>query len=631
MNTTFDDVPGVDQTFPEPVAEEVSRFIDTDDEQIYLVVHYPRNTPRAQIVFCPPFGMERTYAYTTLVRLSRALAYVGFQVVRFDYRSFGESSGCTQELGISDWIADAEEVWDCTGELGWGIPRILIGLRFGAFVAATLFAGGKGAALLSLDPPERIRMMLVNLLRRKIAEDLMARGGNKKRRDSASYIAELEREGVLEVEGYLWGTKMWRESEYASFPIPAEDDSRPVLVIHLDKRPPHRVMIPGKSEVIPVSIPPFWGLDRFILGDHSALFNRVISFACHVSEAGCGKDACRPAKSAAPSKMKHSPHKSSQGIIREVFSEDIDGHRYVFTSHRANGEANEPALVLFNGGQVPRNGHGDLNTKVADAVAERGITSYRVDLPGLGDSPGSLPRRMVTFWEENTEGRQEPYATSFLKYIQAKHRHYPILAGGLCGAAHNAIYSASRNKGLINGIIMWEIGLRMREIGPRKDALADKALETSNLTTSEEESFRFFRRVLSKWAWIRLLVGDSRYSNKLPFLQSHYDSLRSYFVSKLLINKTLDQYINVPLAKAFFDVCNSGIPVLSISEEDSITHLFIQRITTTIFGERQRRMLADLTVRDSNHVFTSGRAIEKSIGYIQTWLPEIDGIRIRQR
>lgn len=257
-------------------AAEIPQFIALNGEQLYVVRHRPLGPVRARVLCCPPFGLERTLAYTSLVRFARLLAHRGFEAIRFDYRGTGESPGQFEAFGFSDWEQDARAVLLHFARAR--SPRILLfGLRFGALLASRLFAQGRGDALLAWDPPTDARSMLLDHLRRKLAASRLRDQADHPTPDRRAYVEHWLREGTLEVEGVRWGRALWHDSADFRFDLPQPRDTRSALALHLNRRGP-AARLPVGHERLRIPQPPFWDHGPELLPDLSRLFQRSLDF-----------------------------------------------------------------------------------------------------------------------------------------------------------------------------------------------------------------------------------------------------------------------------------------------------------------------------------------------------------------
>ena len=112
-----------------------------DSEKPLYGVYHPADAPMVKasgVVFCNPLGHEYIRSHNAINKLSNLLANAGYHVFRFDYFGTGDSSGASEEASIDQWHDD---IGHAIGELKdiSGVNKVsLVGLRFGALLAATL-------------------------------------------------------------------------------------------------------------------------------------------------------------------------------------------------------------------------------------------------------------------------------------------------------------------------------------------------------------------------------------------------------------------------------------------------------------------------------------------------------------
>jgi pimeloyl-ACP methyl ester carboxylesterase len=113
-------------------------FFGAPAKPLFGIYHPPADDvpPRGAVVICHPFGPEYLRSHRALRELSGQLAATGHHVLRFDYFGCGDSSGATEEGTVEQWLDDisrgVEELRETSGR-----PRVcVLGLRFGATLAA---------------------------------------------------------------------------------------------------------------------------------------------------------------------------------------------------------------------------------------------------------------------------------------------------------------------------------------------------------------------------------------------------------------------------------------------------------------------------------------------------------------
>jgi len=210
---------------------EAARYFEHGGEQLYAVTHAALRARRGTLLLCGPVGVERERAYLTLVHWSRLLAAQGFEVLRFDYRGTGESSGEFEGLTSAHWLEDAAVCAARLRALHPGDALVLQGVRLGALLAAELFARGLGDALLLWAPPASAEEFLRETLRHDLIAQRLA-GPTPAPRLRAELARRLEEGQSVRVDGYAWSPALWREARRHPLCVPGPDEPRPWTVLH---------------------------------------------------------------------------------------------------------------------------------------------------------------------------------------------------------------------------------------------------------------------------------------------------------------------------------------------------------------------------------------------------------------
>jgi hypothetical protein len=175
-------------------------------------------------------------------------------VLRYDYRGVGESTGVFEEMSFENWSEDVQLLVDSFVPRSSRIPFMLHGLELGAILAAREFQRGTGDALLLWSPPQNANQALRTSLRRWAGlEQLFESIEN--RRSASEYIRHLEQGGPIEVQGYRWSSRLWRDS--FRFDLPMTDEAaaqeqykRPVKFVTFGKGQPSGVMSHLRSDEV---------------------------------------------------------------------------------------------------------------------------------------------------------------------------------------------------------------------------------------------------------------------------------------------------------------------------------------------------------------------------------------------
>jgi Serine aminopeptidase, S33 len=216
-------------------------YFEVSGAHLYTVLHEVED-PVARLLLVGPFASERHNTYIPLVRWARYLAARDIEVLRYDYRGIGESTGAVHKMTFADWSQDVRLLSAWLAGRSPAAPLVLHGHALGAVLAGRAFDSGIGDALLLWSPPANANQALRSSLMRWVGLEQIFKFGND-RRSTSDYIRELEQGSPLEVEGYQWSTRLWQDS--FGFTLPralANEESaalayqRPVKITRLDKQ-----------------------------------------------------------------------------------------------------------------------------------------------------------------------------------------------------------------------------------------------------------------------------------------------------------------------------------------------------------------------------------------------------------
>ncbi len=120
-----------------PIVEPA--FFESDGERLFSVHYRPRSNSLARgVVIAHSIGHEYTRGYSNLQHLAKELCGAGFDVMRFDYAGTGNSSGDCGTLSSQSMMQNLVDAIERLCHLS-GVDRLsIVGLRFGATVAANV-------------------------------------------------------------------------------------------------------------------------------------------------------------------------------------------------------------------------------------------------------------------------------------------------------------------------------------------------------------------------------------------------------------------------------------------------------------------------------------------------------------
>jgi pimeloyl-ACP methyl ester carboxylesterase len=228
------------QRYPKCVLKERPGYFPVSGSHLYTVLHEVQD-PVARVLLVGSFASERHISYGPWIRWARYLATRRVEVLRYDYRGVGESTGAFEEMSFSLWMEDVRVLSAWLRERGKDVPFILHGLELGGILAAKTFHDGEGDALILWSAPQNANQVLRSTLQRWIRPQQLMKQESE-RRTPSHYFRLLEEGNSVEVDGFEWPASLWRESlsfELPSSMVPPNDPGdvyrRPVRVVTLGK------------------------------------------------------------------------------------------------------------------------------------------------------------------------------------------------------------------------------------------------------------------------------------------------------------------------------------------------------------------------------------------------------------
>jgi alpha-beta hydrolase superfamily lysophospholipase len=579
---------------------EEAGYFAVSGAHLYTVLHRVAD-PLARILLVGSFASERHNSYVPWVRWARYLAARRIEVLRFDYRGVGESTGAFEEMTFEDWCEDVRLLLSWFQGREPDVPVLLHGLELGAILTSIVFQQGSADALLLWAPPANANRVLRSTLSRTVGLEQLFKYGDE-RRSLSDYIGQLECGSSLDVEGYTWSHRLWSDSFRFQLP-PGMSDSqgaaqacnKPVRTVELRRNAAPLVKggVVGYDEVKDFTwlfAPDFeWITTALAL----SLQSKPTNF-----QSGLRENRTRERVSATPREL------TKPAIERRMLI-TLGGTGTLLrgTYHRPSPqgcasqagavESSRVGVLFLNSLTLPRTATGDSAVYWADSFAECGYPSFRVDLPGLGDSYGDIKPEVLDFING---GGYASAVSAAVKELTEQFSLAGVVVVGHCAGAVSALYAASISKECV-GLVLMDPYFCMRQ------AVRPKV-----------------RKGLSDWASKSSIGG--RFSDIFDLLK--------YF-NLFLYRDMPPKNANLPLLRRWSQLTSAGLPLLvlrapgpkadgsnpRVGEFDYFSYI------AELAGRRSE--VAFEFVEGTNHSFANrlGRAAVKQTTerWLKTWFP----------
>jgi alpha-beta hydrolase superfamily lysophospholipase len=255
---------------PTPRSIEEAAYFEVPGAHLYTVLHQTTD-PLARVFLVGPFASERLSSYYPWVRWARYLAERRVEVLRYDYRGIGESTGVFEEMSFDKWSEDVQLLTNWFANRSPRLPFLLHGLELGAILAGRSFHEGKGDGLLLWAPPLNANQALRSTLLQWAGLKQML-DSPENRTPVSEYIRQLQQNSPVDVQGYQWLGSLWHDSFDFDLPSALNDDTRASL---LYKRPVRNIKL-GK-DASPL-VKPFRGYVE--VKDFTGLYSANFDWIC---------------------------------------------------------------------------------------------------------------------------------------------------------------------------------------------------------------------------------------------------------------------------------------------------------------------------------------------------------------
>jgi pimeloyl-ACP methyl ester carboxylesterase len=245
-------------------------------------------------------------------------------------------------------------------------------------------------------------------------------------------------------------------------------------------------------------------------------------------------------------------------------------------------------ILFLNSLTLPRAATGDSSVYWADAFARCGYPSFRIDLPGLGDTEGELPLDVLHFINSGE------FASVIARVVAELGKRFD-LAGvvivGHCAGAVSAIYAAAATPGC-QGLVLMDPYFHLRQaVRP------------------------WIREQMSAWAR-RSSVG--RTCGKV------YDRLGDLWLR--MQGNQVPRNANSPLLRAWKQVAESGLPILLLKAPGLKAPGVKPRpgefdyVRYVVGLAKRKSRVSVIAVEGTDHSFANRTGREAICRHTETWL-----------
>ncbi len=273
-------------------------------------------------------------------------------------------------------------------------------------------------------------------------------------------------------------------------------------------------------------------------------------------------------------------------------------------------------VLLLSPGVKMRVGPQCLYRRMADTFLALGLTVFRFDCHGLGDSEGDLPEALLRDVYNHIEvGRFVDDTRDAMDWMERTYGTRRFVASGLCGGAVTGLLAGERDARIVG---LLGLGLTV--------SLASKAADASRyMTTGQLEDMQrlYARRLFNPQAWYRLLTLKADYRLIWRMLTHAVRKRAGTPPAPAAPAAAADDNANPLVPPAVFSMLSSQRPLLLVfGGSDRLQWEFEEK-----FAVRHRERLASLpqlcdvhVVEFANHVLSAAEWQREMLDVSTAWL-----------
>lgn len=479
-----------------PSWEGRARYLALSPHPVLSFLHEPDVSRRrgVAVLFCPPFGWDDMCSYRARRNWAQSLARAGYPTVRFDLPSTGDSGGGPGEPArVAAWIDATAQMIARTRERTGADRLAVFGLGLGGLLAWQAIADGAEVEdLLLWAVPSSGRA----LLREQRVHAQMVAAGYAPEHQQTAFPEDQD----LELIGY-------RMTAETAADLRALKPTR-----HQPDHPPERVLLLSRDQ-IPVAP----DLQEYFAracadvcvettGDLNALFavpqlaltpvETIERSIAWLGEGDRSHDA-GPSQRETSSSGAPGPHPELESVeleyegkrVRETVVEtEVGGYRIsgILTSP-VDAPPADVTAVLLSAGALRRTGLSRVWVELARRWAGAGVSSLRLDQPGIGDSSGD-ERSLVS-----NHALYDPQSTQIvlevLEWLTAQGLPERYVMVGSCAGAYWSLHAALADPRIVAALMITLYAFEFSD---------DLVVERTTARALSALRGRFWRRLLRR-------------------------------------------------------------------------------------------------------------------------------------
>ncbi len=425
-------------------------YLGESDQAMLLLHDRPAEGGCMHWIICPPVGVDYMNAWRGLRHLAETLVAAGHEAWRIDYPQTGSSADGGGADQVNAWVEGILRLVDQLRQQSPDCGVGLIGFRFGATLAALASAERSVGALVCWSPVVkgsqfmRQTRLLQQTSEQQPSGDLLEAAGwvlNAETQAAVSAIDLLKLQPQADRILVIDGDAATRSRKLAK----TWQDKAPLEYAPIDEAPgmlvdAHLTELPRKT------------LEH--VRDWLQDFSREKGGECNRS-------------GILPSSVQLQVHPEGDDRPFEVIeSAGFVNSRFfaVYCHPPRSASPDTPLVLLLNSGSNHQVGPNRIYVTLARLLAESGIESLRVDLPGLGETPAAAGA------EENLPYPPDPSAAMQQIVDAPDLRGRPLILMGLCSGAYHAFLGAIELQADIREVILinpltfyWEQGMQLED------------------------------------------------------------------------------------------------------------------------------------------------------------------------